>query len=29
MNMPLPLTGLLREPIADAISIVPNLTGYY
>ncbi|MCS5780961.1 N-acyl homoserine lactonase family protein [Klebsiella pneumoniae subsp. pneumoniae] len=24
MNMPLPLTGLLREPIADAISIVPN-----
>lgn len=29
MNMPLPLTGLLREPIADAISIVPNLTGYF
>lgn len=23
------LTGLLREPIADAISIVPNLTGYF
>ncbi len=28
-NMPLPLTGLLREPIADAISIVPNLTGFF